>query len=468
MTTIKIIDPVTRIEGHMKVEIEIDQGEITDAKVSGTLFRGFENILMGRPPDDAPLLTQRICGVCPVSHGQASVLAIENVTGWTPGTNGRILRNLILGANYIQSHILHFYVLSAVDFVAGPATSPWTPAWNADMRPGLSGVMGHFTDALEARRKAHEMGAIFSGKLPHAAAHIAGGVTSEITTDKINQFQVYLNELTDFINNIYMSDVQAVGNVYDDFFGIGVGPENLIAYGAFEEADGSRLFESGYWEQGSTGPASLDISAVSEHVTYSWYEDGPSTHPSYGTTDPQHPKTDAYTWLKSPRYNDTPAEAGPLARMTINGNYNAGISTMDRHVARSQEAQIIANAMAGWLGEISDGSGYDSSFSHGSGSGEGLTEAPRGALGHWIDIGSDGKISNYQVITPTCWNASPMDDAGIKGPLEQALAGTPISDEAQPIEALRVIHAFDPCLACAVHVMRPSGETVKVIRTGGK
>ncbi|MCP4625873.1 MAG: nickel-dependent hydrogenase large subunit, partial [bacterium] len=213
----------------MKVEIEIDQGAVTDAKISGTLFRGFENILQGRVPDDAPLLTQRICGVCPTSHGQASVLALENVSGWTPDTNGRILRNLVLGANFIQSHILHFYVLSAVDFVAGPSTTPWTPAWDVDMRSGLDSVMDNLTDALEARRKAHEMGAIFSGKLPHAAAYIAGGLTSEITSDKINQFQTYLDDLTTFIETIYIPDVQAVGNVYSDYFDIGVGPENLIA-----------------------------------------------------------------------------------------------------------------------------------------------------------------------------------------------------------------------------------------------
>ncbi len=468
MATITIVDPVTRIEGHMKVEIEIDQGAVTDAKISGTLFRGFENILQGRVPDDAPLLTQRICGVCPTSHGQASVLALENVSGWTPDTNGRILRNMVLGANFIQSHILHFYVLSAVDFVAGPNTTPWTPAWNVDMRPGLGGVMAHFTEALDARRKAHEMGAIFSGKLPHAASYIAGGLTSEITSDKINQFQTYLDELTTFIETIYIPDVQAVGSVYSDYFDIGVGPENLIAYGGFEQTGGSRLFEPGVMAQGETSPSSLDTSAITEHVAYSWYADSAPMPPASGDTVAQHPKTDAYSWLKSPRYNDQAFEAGPLARMMINGNYNEGISTMDRHVARSQEALIIANAMTGWLGEINSGSGYDNSFSQGTGSGEGLTEAPRGALGHWVDIGGDGNISNYQVITPTCWNASPMDDSDTKGPLEQALVGTPIIDEAQPVEALRIIHSIDPCIACAVHVMKPSGETVNVLRTGGE
>ncbi len=467
MATITVVDPVSRIEGHMKIELEIDQGQVTDAKVSGTLFRGFENILQGRVPDDAPLLTQRICGVCPTSHGQASVTAIENVAGWTPPTNGRVLRNLVLGANFIQSHILHFYVLCAVDFVPGPDSTPWTPAWNVDMRSGLDSVASHLGAALEARRKAHEMGAIFGGKLPHAGAYIPGGMTSEITSEKISKFQSLLSELQSFIGNTYIPDVQAVGSVYGDYFNIGAGPQNLMAFGVFDQGNGSRLFGPGYMAAGSSAVTSLNTSAISEHVGYSWYENGTAHHPSAGVTTAQYPKNGAYTWLKAPRYNGNPVEAGPLARMKINGRYSGGVSTMDRHVARAQEAQVVAEAMTGWLEEISSGSGYSTTYSQGTGAGAGLVEAPRGALGHWVDIAGDGTVSRYQVITPTCWNASPKDDAGVAGPLEQSLIGTPIADAERPVEALRVIHSFDPCLACAVHVMRPNGQPLAVIRQGG-
>ncbi len=464
MASITIVDPVSRIEGHMKITIEIDQGEVTDAKVSGTLFRGFENILVGRVPDDAPLLTQRICGVCPISHGQASAMAVEDAAGWQAPINGRVLRNLLLGANYIQSHILHFYLLCAVDYAAGPASTPWTPSWDVDIRPQASGVMGHLSAAIAARRKAHEMGAVFGGKLPHAGSYIPGGMTAGITSEKISRFRSLLSELTGFIQDTYIPDVEVLGTVYDDYYHLGAGPSNLMAYGVFDQSDGSPLFGSGYLAKGGRSAGALNIDAINEHVTYSWYENSAPRHPADGDTAAQYPKGLAYTWLKAPRYNNAPVETGPLARMKVSGRYSGGISTMDRHAARAQEALVVAQNMEEWLEEISDGTGYDSGYRQGSGAGQGLTEAPRGALGHWVDIDGNGRISRYQVITPTCWNASPMDDSGVKGPIEQALLGIPIMDEKQPIEALRVIHSFDPCLACAVHVMRPSGEKVTLLQ----
>jgi hydrogenase large subunit len=467
MASITIVDPVSRIEGHMKIAIEIDQNKIIDAKVSGTLFRGFENILQGRVPDDAPLLTQRICGVCPISHGQASASAVEDAAKWQAPANIKLLRNLLLAANYFQSHILHFYLLCAVDFAAGPASTPWTPTWDVDIRPEASSVMSHLSAAIAARRKAHEMAAIIGGKLPHAGTFIPGGLTTEMTQDKISRYRTYLAELKTFIQNTYLPDVEALANVYEDYFNIGVGPSNLIAFGGFDESNGSRLFGSGYMAKGSRSAAALNISAISEHVSHSWYQNASPQQPANGTTAAQYPKDNAYSWLKAPRYNNTAVEAGPLARMKISGGYTGGVSTMDRHMARAQEALVLVGAVERWLEEIAGGSGYDSGYIQSSGSGQGLMEAPRGALGHWVEIGSNGKIARYQVITPTCWNASPMDDAGVKGPIEQALIGTPIINEKQPIEALRVVHSFDPCLACAVHVMRPSGEEITVIRQGG-
>lgn len=467
MATIAIIDPVSRIEGHLKVEIEIDAGAITNAKLCGTLFRGFETLVKGRAPEDAPVITQRICGVCPISHAQASVTAIEDVSGWTPGKNARLLRNLILGANYIQSHILHFYVLTAVDFTPGPLHAPWTPAWDSDIRSGLGPVMDHLTNALTARRQAHEMGALFSGKMPHAASNVPGGVSASVTLDKIAAFKQHLDTLTTFVEKTYIPDVLRVGDVYPDYLSVGAGPANLLSFGVFDEDGGTRLFPAGCMEKGQVPSADFSSGDITEYVTYSWFADDPGRTPSEGKTEPQFPKGDAYTWLKAPRLFGKPFEAGPLARMKIAGEYTGGTSVLDRHIARAYETLKIAKAMDRWIDELQTGSAYDTNYSTGKGSGEGMMEAPRGALGHWISVGDDGKISNYQVITPTCWNASPMDDAGVKGPLEQALIGTPVKNAAQPVEALRVIHSFDPCLACAVHAVKPGGETIVETVTGG-
>lgn len=468
MKTITVIDPVTRIEGHMKVEITIDTlggiQQVIDAHCTGTLFRGFETLLRGRNPLDAPIITQRICGVCPVSHGQAAVMALENVSEWLPNTNARLLRNLTLGANFIQSHILHFYLLAALDYVAGPASSPWTPAWQGDIRSGLSDVAANLPTAIAARRKAHEMGAVLCGKMPNTSSYLPGGFTTVPTSQDINTFRAYLSELTTFIENVYLSDVLSVGDVYSDYFNIGGGCENLMAYGVFEMSDTSntRLFEPGFSVGASTDVQTHFTSKnINESVKYSWYADSSSELiPEKGVTSPQYPKDLAYSWLKAPRLNNKPFEAGPLARMWVNDQYQRGISVMDRHVARAQEALIVAQAMAEWLDDLSIGeTAFERDYEQFSGVGVGMTEAPRGALGHWVEI-KDGKISRYQVITPTCWNASPRDSQNIAGPMEQALIGTPIEDRDQPIEALRVIHSYDPCLSCAVHIMRPDGKPV--------
>jgi hydrogenase large subunit len=478
------MDPVTRIEGHMKVELTIDAvngtTQVVDARCTGTLFRGFETILKGRDPKDAPFITQRICGVCPISHGMAATLALEAAAGRTAPANGRIIRNLVLGANYIQSHLLHFYLLAAVDFVNAPNSAPWTPAWNPtdttngndlDFRsdPTLDAVAGHIPKAVEMRRAAHQMGAIFGGKLPMAANFLGGGSTSVPTGARISAFRSHLAKLLGFIEHTYIPDVEAVANIYPDYKEIGTGSGNLLSYGVFDlnNAGTKKLLSRGIYTGGPV--QDLDLDQILEHVAYSWYKGTGARAPASGVTKPVDPdtKTDAYSWLKAPRYGNAPFEAGPLARMVVSNKYSGGISVMDRHLARAYEAQIVGEAMDGWLTQLEQnlsGAVYRAAATPSSGSGVGLTEAPRGALGHWVDI-SGGTVSNYQVITPTCWNASPMDSRNRKGPMERALIGTPVSDPARPVEALRVIHSFDPCLSCAVHVMRPKGKPV-VIHTG--
>jgi hydrogenase large subunit len=364
----------------------------------------------------------------------------------------------------VQSHILHFDLLAAVDFVRGPQTHPWVPAWEVDMRPGLETVADNLPLAIEARRRAHEMGAVFGGRMPSAHTLIPGGFTATPKQGAIAEFRQHLDWLLDFINNIYLVDVNEVATAYSDYFALGIGHSNLLSFGVFEAAGGGKLFSPGYIQGGIQSP--LDESTtgeITEGVTYSWYDENTNNQtPASGETVPQYPKGDAYSWLKAPRLGGSPFEAGPLARMQVSGDYSGGVSVMDRHAARAQETLKVAEAMSGWLDELVPSGpvfgGYDDPV---NGSGIGLTEAPRGALGHWVEI-QDGVLSHYQVITPTCWNASPRDDQQIPGPLEQALIGTPILDAQQPIEALRVIHSFDPCLSCAVHVMEPEGKPIVV------
>lgn len=489
MATVTIVDPVTRIEGHMKVVVTIDTvgGElkVTDAKCTGTLFRGFENILKGRDPKDAVYLTERICGVCPVSHGMAASLALENAVGLTAPSNARIMRNLVLASNFLQSHILHFYLLASLDYVTAPASAPWTPSWNVDLMrsSSLQQITDNFAKAVTLRRKAHEMAAIFGGRMPAPPAFQAGGFTTKPTAAMISLFRNYLNEISQFIDNDYLPDVQVLQNVYPDYSQIGKGPGNLLSYGVFDLLDSgsSKFLQRGLvYDSAPTSVQPVSIGNITEHVAYSWYADSTNNrNPASGSTVTVDPakKTKAYSWLKSPRYSGATMETGPLARMWVNGDYRSGISVMDRHMARALEAQKLANAMSEWLNQITIGGPVFNTFTIPySKSGVGLTEAPRGAIGHWLSTSSSSKqsptggpaIANYQVITPTCWNVSPKDTAGKRGPMEQALIGTKITNATEPIEVLRVIHSFDPCLSCAVHVMRPEGKPVVIVNTGAR
>jgi len=473
MATTFTVDPLTRIEGHLKIEITVDmvsgRQEVIDAKSSGTMFRGFEKILVDRDPLDAPHITQRICGVCPVSHGMASCKTLEDAFGITLPDNGRILRNLVLGANFIQSHVLHFYHLAALDYINTTGIldiAPWANRYvTADMVTGsvASDLVTNYLTALEIRRKAHQMGAIFGGKLPCCPSFVPGGCTEAVTSEKISAFGTLLGEMLDFIENTYIPDVNAVASVFPEYLQIGQGCGNLLAYGVFDlDSSGtSQLLSRGRY----TDSTSLGVSAsdISEDVHHSWYSSASGLNPSVGETEPNPNKASAYSWIKAPRYDGLVHELGPLARMWVNGDYTNGISVIDRLAARALESQKIAIAMSGWLGELTVGAAsYVHQATPVNASGIGLTEAPRGALGHWIDITSSN-ISRYQVITPTAWNASPRDDSDQMGAIEQALVGTPVNDISKPIEVLRVVHSFDPCLACSVHMLRPDESKAEAV-----
>ena len=479
MAKITIIDPLTRVEGHLKVQVTIDtvkgKQQVTDAQCTGTQFRGFEKILVGRDTKDAPYITQRICGVCPVSHTIAACMAIEQAANVTVPANARILRNLVLGANFIQSHLLHFYFLSALDYITPPASAPWAGNWKIDLMrsPAMQQISTNFISAVSMRREAHEMAAIFAGRMPGLTAIQAGGFTTKPNASIISKFTDYLKNQIEFINSSYIPDAQLLSNKYNDYHHIGRGHGNLIAFGGFEQDDTAnpeRLFKRGIvFGLKPTFVEKLATANITEMVTNSWYDDSTNNaNPAVGKTEMVDPATKpaAYSWLKAPRYSNHACEGGPLARMWVNGDYRVGVSVMDRHVARAYEAKKIAEEMFLWLQQLKEGvPDYISCVTPFEKAGEGLTESSRGALGHWLTTASNANkapngmaaIANYQVITPTCWNASPKDTNGVHGPMEQALIGTPVSNAEQPIEVLRVVHSFDPCMSCAVHVMHPDG-----------
>lgn len=517
MATITI-DPITRIEGHLKVEAVVEGGEVKEARSSGTLFRGFELILRGRDPRDASQLTQRICGVCPQSHATASVLCLDSAFGIADKItdNGRILRNLLLGANYIQSHVLHFYHLAALDyvdvtkvagyegkdpamnsikrFIARGELGPFLPRYEGDYRlpdDVDKAATAHYVQALDVRRKAHEVLALFGGKMPHNCATVAGGVTEQPTIDKMTAFLWRLNEIRDFIDNVWLSDIVAVGEAYPDYLEIGSGCGNLLAYGVFDldgrEADylkRKRLLCSGTLST-DLKLGEVEAKKIAEYVKHSWYEDATSAkYPGDGDTAPQPGKDGAYSWIKAPRYDGKVYEVGPLARMAVNyvaGNpavkelidpllsgFDVGpealFSVLGRHAARALECKYVADSMADWVLQLKPGEPVYTEYTiPETASGMGLVCAPRGALGHWIQI-EDHKIANYQCVVPTTWNASPKDDQGQPGPIEQALVGTKIKDEQNPFEIVRIVRSFDPCLACAVHVITPKGEDLARFR----
>ncbi|MBN2185870.1 MAG: nickel-dependent hydrogenase large subunit [Dehalococcoidia bacterium] len=508
-----IIDPLTRIEGHLKIEAMVEYGVVKEARSTGTLFRGFEIILRGRDPRDAQRITQRICGVCPTSHSTAAALNLDSAFGIAakiPG-NGRILRNLILGAAHIADHILHFYHLSALDYVDIAALGkyegkdptlnsvkdfitrgelgPFITRYNDDFRLSQEAnveLAARYLKAFEMRRKAQEAAAIFGGKLPHNIGIVPGGVTAIATVDKIASFLWRLNELRDFIDNVYLPDVIKVAKAYPDYLEIGAGCKRTLSYGVYElettEADlvrRKRLFKNGLVSE-SLELEPLDISKIREEVRNSWYAEECAGKPTEGKTIPTPHKEGAYSWIKSPRSDGRVCEVGSLARVlatyvggdprmrelvdgalkVIGVSAKALFSTLGRHLARALGAKFIADSMPAWLLELKPGEpAYIDYEVPEESEGMGITEAARGALGHWIKI-KDRKIALYQCVVPTTWNASPRDDHEQPGPIEQALAGIKIKDEKNPVEIGRIVRSFDPCLACAVHLLSPKGTEI--------
>ena len=561
-----VVDPVTRIEGHLRIEAEVDGGAVQDAWSSSTMFRGIEIILKGRDPRDAWAFTQRICGVCTTVHAIASIRAVENAIGAEPPPNARLLRNLIMASQMVQDHVVHFYHLHALDWVdivsalsADPGAtaslaqsiSDWPlsseryfagvaervkgfvergqlgpfgnaywghPAYRLPPEANLMAV-AHYLEALDWQREFIKIHAYLGGKNPHLQSFLVGGQATPLDLNQqasinittIAAMQQLIAKAKNFVEKVYIPDLLAVASFYKDWAGYGSGVGNYLVYGEFPDGDGpdAPLFlPSGVIRnQDLSTVEPFDPDKVTEYVTHSWYDydagndqglhpfDG-ETNPNYTGPQPPYDRLDtdgAYSWLKSPRYDGLAMEVGPLSRMLVAyasghervqelvgfalGQLGVGpealFSTLGRVAARGIETLVLAEKLDGWLGELADNMGrgdlaicdnskWDPSTWPKECTGAGFHEAPRGALGHWVHI-KDGEIARYQCVVPSTWNAGPRDAMGQPGPYEAALIGNPVENPEQPLEILRTVHSFDPCMACGVHVLDPRGrELVKV------
>jgi Ni,Fe-hydrogenase I large subunit len=551
-----VVDPVTRIEGHLRIEAEVDGGKVSDAWSSSTMFRGVEIILKGRDPRDAWAFTQRLCGVCTTVHAIASIRAVENAIGAVPPPNARLLRNLVIASQCVQDHVIHFYHLHALDWVdivsalsADPSKtaalaqsiSDWplsSEKYFAGIRDRVKGfvergqlgpfanaywghkayklppeanllAVAHYLEALEWQRDFIKMHAVLGGKNPHLQSFLVGGMSTPVDPDRqaslnagtIADLKATIAKGRDFVSKVYIPDVLAVASFYKDWAGYGGGVGNYLVYGEYPEEDGSnaKLFlPSGVIRGKNLGQVEkLDPAKITEFVTHSWYSynggDDKPLHPSQGETNPRYTGPnppyerlnvgEKYSWLKAPRYDGLPMEVGPLSRMLVAyasghpqvkelvgavlGKLGVGpealFSTLGRVGARAIETKVLADKMGDWVDELAtnmgrrelrihDNSKWEPNTWPSDCTGAGFHEAPRGALGHWVHI-VNGKIANYQCIVPSTWNAGPRDASGNRGPYEAALVGTPVADPEKPIEILRTVHSFDPCMACGVHVV---------------
>ena len=498
------IDPLTRIEGHLKIRANVDGGKVTDAWSSGMMYRGLENILIGRDPRDASIITQRACGVCPVAHATASIRCLDDAFDASVPENAKLIRNIILGSNNIMSHATHFYALWAPD-LANPVYKDILEAAGAgSVYNELSRRFAAFTGsswirAVMVRKKLHEIIAIFGGKMPHHMTYIPGGVTVRPDVgDIVKAYSLWLESksfveehvlgcsVDRWLENRSLDDVVAwldesethansdigllirYGGPIEDinlglhaYGGYGAGECGFLSYGAFYEGDG-RWLKPGFYDGDFNA---FDPEKVTEYIAYSWYSGYTGgKHPNEGFTepieDPDFTSKDKYTWMKAPRYNDMPTEVGPLARMindrdplVLDLATKLGANVYTRTLARLHEAVRVLAKLKEWLlGVDIDGKFYEPAELPSSATGVGLTEAPRGSLGHWASI-KDGKLERYQLVVPTTWNCSPRDDDGKLGAVEQAVVGTPVTAPDNPIEILHTVRSFDPCIACAVHTV---------------
>jgi hydrogenase large subunit len=569
------IDPVTRIEGHLRVDIEVEGGTVKDAWSSGTMWRGIETILRGRDPRDAWVFTQRICGVCTTVHAIASVRAVEDALGIEIPLAAQLIRNVMIAAHALHDHVVHFYQLSALDWVDVASALRADPAgaarlaqrisdWPGNSRAELAAVkarldgfvsegrlgiftngywghpamklppevnllaVAHYLQALQVQRKATQAVAILGGKTPNVQNLAVGGVANAINLDgaaalnmeKLYQVKTLLDEVAAFVQRCYLPDVAAIAGFYPEWFGYGAGVTSYLALPDLPLDEKRTRFDlpGGVIWNGASEVAhpiggwndEVLRRDVTESIVHSWYDGSWSRRPWEEETVPrvgeewrrETPAPERYSFVKSPRLENKPMQVGPLAQVLVGllGGHEPTLrwsralfaavkavhgldlapaqlhSTLGRHAARAIRCAVLAElAQKHWKLLLETvGKGDTRVFVDpmptlrpGVFRGVGFHEAPRGALSHWTVIASDGKamkIENYQAVVPSTWNACPRDGNGRRGPCEDALVGTPIADPKRPLEALRTLHSFDPCLACAVHTLDADGREIARVK----
>jgi hydrogenase large subunit len=461
----KTIFPITRIHEPLQVDIETEDGKVVDAWTGGHLFRGFEKMLKDRDPRDAGLITQRVCGICSTTHGVASTYALRDAYRLRPTDNGELLTNIILGSDITQNHLRHICLLTAFDYVKGPDKPPFVPVQPGDYRfpkqvnDKLVADMFRGTDMAI---RAHEITSIWGAKAPHAQTILPTGVTTPVTVERVASSMAITREILEFVNGALMPGIQLIADTYKDYYQVGIGYGNFLSYGLFPEVrTGERIFKAGrVVNLGNVMP--VDTAKITEEITHAWYrDDKPFRQPvEEAATELDPDKADAYSYVKAPRYEGVPYEGGPLARLWINGHYRRGVSVMDRIMARVIELGMVCELMLDWLTRLVPGQPTLTPYTPPiAGTGAGLTDAMRGPLGHWLVV-ENYRVKHYNIVTPTAWNFSPRDAQGIRGPVEEALIGTPISDLDSCLEVARVVHTFDPCFSCAVHLIDARGTTI--------
>jgi len=559
------IDPITRIEGHLRIDCEVDGGKVTKAWASGQMWRGVEQILLGHDPRDAWTITQRICGVCTTVHAIASVRAVENALNLEVPLNAQYIRNMIITAHAIHDHIVHFYHLSALDWVDVTSALKGDPAKTAQLAESLSSWKGnsmhefeqvktrlgafvgtgqlgiftngywghpamklspevnllataHYLQALDIQRKANKIVTVLGSKTPHIQNLAVGGVANPIaldsqsvlTVERLLAIKGWIDELADFVKNVYLVDVSAIGAFYSDWTKYGAGITDYLSVPDLPlDTKGTQFALPGGYIKAGDLASHHPIAAfgdpyfrdgVEESVKHSWYKGGKGAlHPYKGETDPEY--TDfqdngKYSWVKSPTFYSRPAQVGPLARVLnmVAANHeptkkylqtvldtvgslakttipvSALHSTIGRHAARAVSCAVQVDELDKQWGLLmaniakGDTATFNKPvFPKGEISGVGFHEAPRGVLSHWVVI-KGGKISNYQAVVPTTWNAAPRNESDVPGPYEAALLNNPVADPEKPLEILRTVHSFDPCLACAVHVLDPDNKEVVTVK----
>ncbi|MCD8478578.1 MAG: nickel-dependent hydrogenase large subunit [Sulfurospirillum sp.] len=575
-----VVDPITRIEGHLRVEVIVDDNNVvTEAYASSTLWRGIETILKGRDPRDAGFMLQRICGVCTYSHYKAGIMAVENALGIEPPLNAKLTRTLMSCALFLHDHVVHFYHLHGLDWVdvvsalkadphkaaaeafkytdapiacgaddlvatqkrvaefvkkgnLGPfANAYWGhPTYKLTPEQNLIAV-SHYLKALEMQRVAAQMMAIFGAKQPHPQSLTVGGVTCIMdlqTPSRLGEYMTKFKEMAEFVNRAYYADVVMAGLAYAKEPSVtgGLGVPNLWTHQEFQISANEHLFNSGLM-MGADVIAlvsgkpfkvqQIDESKITEEATHAWYKDNAAYHPYEGRQEPNYTglkdaqtindkgvlaptkvvdEKGKYTWVKAPRYNGLPLQVGPLANIVVNyamGNKRvktvvdkflkdtglpiaAVASTLGRTACRMLETKVVADygleAFNSLIQNLKVDDATCASYKIDKNKeykGRYIGHVPRGTLSHWVKI-KNGVIENYQAVVPTTWNASPKDAKGVRGSYEESLIGLKIADLSQPLEIVRLVHSYDPCLACAVHVMDTKGNEMssyKVNVNGG-